>query len=103
MRRYVGNDPGDGWKGELQIEHGEMLWNIFTRMTDPNQRWLSVKLAAAGYASDKANYWLEWDRIKERLISRNADLKLLQENRNQLHEMLIEALKQRWMSNAPKQ
>jgi hypothetical protein len=102
-RQYAGNDPGTGWKAELQIEDEGLVWNLFTRMTDPTFRWLSVKLAAVGKAPQKANYWLAWDRNKQRLISRNADLELLCESRNQLHELLIEVLKQRWISDGPKQ
>jgi hypothetical protein len=92
MKKYVGNEPGYGWKDSHQLDDGEMKWSIYTRMTDPELRWLAVKVVACGYAVNKANYWLSWDRHKNKLISRNQDATLLKKNRRELYDDLVETL-----------
>jgi len=61
-------------------------------MTDPELRWLAVKVVARGYALNKANYWLSWDRHKNKIISRNQDATLLKKNRRELYDDLVETL-----------
>lgn len=95
MAMYKGNrDLSDDWEElfELREFYGSE-WSVFTRDTDPNGRYLAVKLLANDYVENKANYWLSWDKHKDRLTSRGSDSKLLKDNRPELHDVLIRNLK----------
>lgn len=92
IKSYKGNPP-DGWDELFETrEFYGSEWRVFTRDTDQNGRYLSVKLAANDYVDNKANYWLSWDKHKNRLTSRGMDSKLLKDNRPDLHAVLIKNL-----------
>jgi hypothetical protein len=94
MAMYKGNrDLSDDWEElfELREMYGSE-WSVFTRDTDPNGRYLAIKLFANDYVESKANYWLSWDKQRNRLTSRGLDAKLLKDNRPELHGVLIRNL-----------
>ena len=95
MSMYIGNrNLSDDWEElfELREFYGSE-WTVFTRDTDPNGRYLSVKLLSNQYIEKKANYWMSWDKQKNKLTSRGFDLKLLKDNRPELHVVLLRNLK----------
>lgn len=94
MKTYEGNhDLGEGWKEEFELrEIYDSQWIVYTKDTDPNGRYLSVKIAASGRVQHKANYWLFWDKQKNKLGSRGFDYKLLKHNRPELHDILARNL-----------
>lgn len=94
MAMYKGNrDLSDEWE-ELFVlrEMYGAEWSVFSRDTDPECRYLSVKLLADGYVENKANYWLSWDKQRKRLTSRGLDAKLLKDNRPELHQFVVRNL-----------
>jgi hypothetical protein len=79
IKTYRGNhEMADGWTEafELREMYGSE-WVVYTRNTDPQNRYISVKVAATQRVESKANYWLFWDKEKSHLGSRGADSKLL--------------------------
>jgi hypothetical protein len=83
----------DGWTEafELREMYGSE-WVVYTRNTDPKNRYISVKVAATQRVESKANYWLSWDKQRNRLTSRGLDAKLLKDNRPELHSFLMRNL-----------
>lgn len=80
---------GEGWAEEFQLR--EMYgseWIVYTRDTDPSNRYISVKVAATQRVENKANYWLYWDREKSKLASRGDDSQLLKNNRPDLFHFI---------------
>lgn len=86
MRKWEGNRPiGDGWGLELElIEMYESEWEVYTRDTDENNVYLTVKVVACDPVINKANYWLWFNKNKKTFGSRSDDLKLLKKNRPDL-------------------
>lgn len=94
MAMYKGNrDLSNDWEElfELREIYGAE-WSVFSRDTDPGGRYLGLKLLANGYVENKANYWLSWDRKRNRLTSRGLDAKLLKDNRPELFQFVIRNL-----------
>jgi len=94
MGMFRGNrDLSSEWDElfELREMYGSE-WSVFARDTDPSGRYLSIKLLSNDYVQNKANYWLSWDKSKNRLTSRGLDAKLLKDNRPELHCFLIKNL-----------
>ena len=92
MRFYYGNEPDRGWRNLISFTVDEVDWTVYTKMTDPERRWLSVKVAALRGAPTKANYWVSWDRDKKKLGGRTPDAGLLKRNRPELCERLVDLL-----------
>lgn len=94
MRIYDGNEPGRDWKNLITLENDGIDWTVYTRMTDPEHRWMSVKVTALRGAPVKANYWVSWDREKNKFGGRTTDAGLLKKNRpalcNLLNEFFVE-------------
>jgi len=59
-KMYKGKKPRtDGWEQIGEIEQ-DVRWRLFVRQKADTE-WLTVKVAAVGRASGKANYWLGWN------------------------------------------
>jgi hypothetical protein len=57
-RMYRGNAPkSEGWCLEGYIERDGVMWRVYYRRIE---QWFNVKIAAAGFAPDKANYWMSF-------------------------------------------
>jgi len=91
---YKGNrELPEGWEElfELNDLYGSK-WSLFKIDTDPNGRYLSVKLLSNDYVDNKANYWMSWDKKNNRLTSRGLDAKLLKDNRLELYKVTVKNL-----------
>lgn len=59
-KMYKGKRPRtEGWVQVAVIE-GDVRWLMFVK-DNPDNEWLTVKLAADGRVPFKANYWLGWN------------------------------------------
>ena len=63
-----------------------VTWALYARC-DSAHGWRSMKLAAKGWALNKANYWFSWSGEKMR-IAVSKDIKLMSVNRPDLLEKL---------------
>ena len=88
MRKFSGNVP-EGFDAafELREMYGSE-WSVYTRNTDPNDRFLSVKVFANNPVENKANYWLWWDKLGQRLRSMNKDAAIMKSNRPELYKFV---------------
>lgn len=88
VRKFSGNVP-EGFDAafELREMYGSE-WSVYTRNTDPNGRFLSVKVFANNPVENKANYWLWWDKLGQRLRSMNKDAAIMKSNRPELYKFV---------------
>lgn len=59
-RRYKGKRPRtEGWE-QIAVIEDDARWLVFVK-DNPDNEWLTVKIAADGRVPFKANYWLGWN------------------------------------------
>lgn len=95
MATHKGNAPvGNGWNEFFGLRgmYGANEWLVFGQDTDPTGRYLNIKLFSDCRVENKANYWMSWDKQKNRLLSRGLDAKLLKENRPDLYKLVVKNL-----------
>lgn len=90
MAKYAGNpNLPEGWEEVAKTrEIDGVEWFVFMRDNDPEGRYLAVKVCADGRVENKANYWLSWDKERNKLTGRGADIKLLKMNRPELFKIV---------------
>jgi hypothetical protein len=88
MKKYTGNVP-EGF--ELAFELREMYgseWSAYTKETDPNGRYLSIKVIANTPVEYKANYWFAWDRKGRKIITNSRDAIVMKSNKPDLYKFV---------------
>lgn len=90
MPKYAGNPTlPDGWEEIAKTKKVDGAeWLVFMRNNDPDGRYLAVKVCADGKVENKANYWISWDKQRNKLTGRGADIKLLKMNRPELYKIV---------------
>jgi hypothetical protein len=94
VKKYSGNEPDlSEWELLFIVEKlYNTDWIVFVRDKDDENRYLGLKVIADGFAENKANYWLSWDKNKNRITSKGLDAKLLKDNRPFLYDAVKQKL-----------
>lgn len=83
-KMYKGKKPRTaGWEHIGDIEQ-DVRWRMFVRQKADTD-WLTVKVAAAGRAQGKANYWLGWNG--KRFSQQQDTFAMLQQRPELLHKV----------------
>jgi hypothetical protein len=94
MAKYTGGlDLPDGWDELFALR--EMYgaeWHVFINNNSKHPRYASIKIAANGRVDNKANYWVSWDKEKQKMLSRGKDAELLKKNRPELYDFAVKNL-----------
>jgi len=90
MKAYQGNPENEPpWEAGSVIGDGEGgAWIICSKPSN-HPKWTTIKLACAGQASRKANYWMGWDGER---VSESRDMRMMREYRPELARQLEAAL-----------
>jgi|688.fasta_scaffold343523_3 hypothetical protein len=89
-KMYMGNipDASEGWdEMDKFMDKDNVQWLMFSKKQDHNQDWWTIKIAAKGRASTKANYWLAIN-VRTGQLGFSRDYVLMRENRPELHSQI---------------
>jgi len=91
VKKYLGRPTeSGGWSaiGEVGV-FGGVRWILYAS-DERKHGWRNMKLAAKGWAPDKANYWIGWNG--ERLAA-TSDQRKLETQKPELRNMLLEFIR----------
>jgi hypothetical protein len=89
IRKYLGNTlPGDGWSIMAQtFVYEDVEWCILYKITGID--FISLKVAANGYAQYKGNYWLNW-KVSENRFCKSVPYKTILQNRPNMSNIIAD-------------
>ena len=92
MKSYRGNLPeiGEGWRRIGSCSDADKIeWCVYAKPQQHSSDWMTIKIAANGYATQKANNWVVMN-IRTGQIGYARDFATMREHRPDLHAKIEE-------------